>query len=113
MDLLYDSRQERLTGFDCNVKLLKGSLDICRRESPKSGILIEVYKCYLDLLNCSLSVQDYQGQLLRVISRATVRPLNTFVQEKNKDNNKAKVWLLCVLENHHLLCTAFLTAPQE
>lgn len=36
-------------------------------------------------------IEDYQGQLLKVISRATVRPLNTFVQEKNKVNNKAEV----------------------
>ena len=38
-----------------------------------------------------LFFQDYQGQLLKVISRASVRSLNTFVLEKNKDNNKAEV----------------------
>lgn len=72
-----ETRTARCTDIRCTIKFLKADDDVTLTIVSRlwNGTMIE----------------DYQGQLLRVISRATVRSLKTFVVEKNKANNKAKV----------------------
>lgn len=67
----------RCTNIRCTIKLLKADEDVTITVVSRlwNGTMIE----------------DYQGQLIKVVSRATVRSLKTFVVEKNKENNEAEV----------------------
>jgi len=72
-----ESGTARCTDIRCTIKFLKADDDVTITVVSRlwNGTMIE----------------DYQGQVLKVISHASVRSLNTFVQENNKDNNKAEV----------------------
>lgn len=67
----------KCTNIHCTIKFLEAGDDV-------------TFTVISRLWNGTM-IEDYQGELLRVISHASVRSTNTFVQETNKENNKAQV----------------------
>ncbi|KAJ7389987.1 integrin [Desmophyllum pertusum] len=67
----------KCTNIRCTIKFLQADDDV-------------TFTIISRLWNGTM-IEDYEGQLLRVISSAKVRSLNTFVQETNQKNNEAQV----------------------
>ncbi|PFX21368.1 Integrin alpha-6 [Stylophora pistillata] len=67
----------KCTNIHCTIERLKADEDV-------------TFTVISRLWNGTM-IEDYQGELLRVISHASVRSTNTYVQETNKENNKAQV----------------------
>ncbi|KAK2570174.1 Integrin alpha-6 [Acropora cervicornis] len=84
----------KCTNIRCTIKFLKAGDEVTIRIISRlwNGTMIELTQ---ELPNknifFALLKQDYQGQLVNVVSHASVRPLNSYVLEKNKENNEAEV----------------------
>ncbi|XP_074622012.1 integrin alpha-6-like isoform X1 [Acropora palmata] len=84
-----DSKGNPSTQLDCETGTAKCTNIRCTIKFLKAGDEVTI-RIISRLWNGTM-IEDYQGQLVNVVSHASVRPLNSYVLEKNKENNEAEV----------------------